>query len=124
MGERGFTLIELLVVLLLVALLASLAAPEVSQSVVRAKESALRQDLYVMREAIDDYYADHGQYPVELSLLVEQRYLRRIPPDPITGSSTSWRLVVVDNEDGEQGIIDIRSGAEGRSIDETAYNEW
>lgn len=124
MNERGFTLIELLVVLLLVALLASLAAPQVSNSVLKAKESALQQDLYVIRKALDDYYADYRQYPTELSLLVEKRYIRKIPVDPLTGSSKRWQLVYTDNDSGERGIIDIRSSAEGKSINETAYNEW
>ena len=124
MTARGFTLIELLVVLLLVALLASLAAPEVSNSVLKAKESALQQDLYVIRKAIDDYYADYQQYPIELSVLVEKRYIRKIPVDPLTGSSTSWQLVYTDNDSNEQGIIDIHSSADGNSINETAYNDW
>lgn len=121
MRARGFTLIELLLVLTLVALLASLAAPVVSQSVVRAKESVLREDLFVMRKALDDYYADTGTYASELAVLVEKRYLRRLPVDPFTERSDSW--VAVAAEEGE-GVADVRSGTEATSAQGVPYAEW
>lgn len=124
MKTRGFTLMELLLVLALVALLASLAAPMVSNSIVRARESALKEDLYIMRKAIDDYYADVGAYPNELSLLVEKRYLRRIPADPFTDRSDSWVLVRDDSEGSSNGIMDVLSGAEGEAQSGGPYREW
>lgn len=123
MRHRGFTLIELLLVLTIVALLASLVAPTLTRSIHRAKESALKEDLYVMRKALDDYYADHGRYPQELALLEEKRYLRRIPDDPLTGRADTWRLVRED-KDREPGIIDVRSGSTESDKDGNAYGEW
>lgn len=121
---RGFTLMELLLVLALVALLASLSAPMVNNSIVRARESALKEDLYIMRKAIDDYYADVGAYPNELSLLVEKRYLRRIPTDPFTDRTDSWVLVRDESEGSSNGIMDVLSGAEGEGQAGGPYREW
>jgi len=125
---RGFTLIELLLVLTLVALLASLVTPVVTGSISRAKESTLREDLYVLRKAIDDFHGDHGRYPTELAQLVEKRYVRKIPSDPFTGKPDTWVLVRKDGppEFGASaaGIIDVRSGATESSSDGTAYKEW
>lgn len=121
---RGFTLMELLLVLALVALLASLSAPMVNNSIVRARESALKEDLYIMRKAIDDYYADVGAYPNELSVLVEKRYLRRIPTDPFTDRADSWVLVRDDSEGSSNGIMDVLSGAEGEAQSGDPYREW
>jgi general secretion pathway protein G len=124
---RAFTLIELLLVLFLVAILASLVAPVVTGSIGRAKESALREDLYLLRKGIDDYHADHGAYPAEIDKLVEKRYLRKIPVDPITGKQDTWIFV---REDGTLGnnkgntIIDVHSGSEDRASDGSAYKEW
>ena len=124
MKKRGFTLMELLLVLALVALLASLAAPMVNNSIVRARESALKEDLYLMRKAIDDDYADVGAYPNELSQLVEKRYLRRIPTDPFTDRADSWVLVRDDSEGSSNGIMDVLSGAEGEAQSGGPYREW
>lgn len=107
---RGFSLIELLVVLALVALLAAIVAPTSGSSVARAKEAALREDLYVLRKAIDDFYADKGSYPTQLDQLVEARYLRSIPPDPISGEA--W---IVQRDTTGQGIADVQSSAPGIS---------
>lgn len=125
-GQAGFTLIELLLVLLLVALLVSLVAPVVTGSVQRAKESTLKENLYVMRKAIDDYYADRGAYPPDLDELVKKQYLRKIPKDPITDNKDSWVLVrsESDGKDGQEGIIDIRSGSDDKGIDGTAFKDW
>ncbi len=122
----GFTLIELLFVLLIVALLASLVAPVVTNSIGRAKESTLKEDLKVMRKAIDDYYADTGKYPAELNDLVTKRYLRKIPVDPVTESRDTWKLVQAeDSKTGAaQGIIDVHSGSEEKASDETYYKDW
>jgi general secretion pathway protein G len=115
-------LVELLLVLFLVALLASLVAPVATKSVDQAKESALKQDLQVLRKAIDDYYANTGKYPQNLSELVEKRYIRRVPVDPLTERETSW----VENraEESGGGIRDVHSGAEGNASDGKPYHDW
>ena len=120
--SSGFTLVELLVVLLLIALLASLAMPVATRSVDQAKESALKQDLHVMRKAIDDYYANTGHYPQNLAQLVEKRYIRRIPIDPISEKTGSWTETRADEQGG--GISDVHSGAEGNASDGRPYRDW
>lgn len=119
---KGFTLVELLLVLVLVALLASLAMPVATRSVDQAKESALKEDLHVLRKAIDDYYANTGHYPQNLSQLVEKRYIRRVPVDPLTGRAEGW--VEIRTDDLEGGISDIHSGAEGNASDGKPYRDW
>lgn len=121
--NSGFTLIELMVVLAIIATLLSLIAPRYFHSVDKSKEAALRADLNGMRDAIDKYYGDLGKYPATLDDLVARRYLRKIPPDPITGSDKTWILIPPD--DLEKGAIyDVRSGAEGVAQDGTSYGEW
>ncbi len=115
----GFTLVELMVVLVLIVILASLAAPLVTSSIQRGREAVLREDLLVMRKAIDDYYADTGNYPEDVKQLVEKRYLRKIPVDPLTERSDTWREVRDD-----AGIVDIKSGADGKSANDESYSEW
>lgn len=125
--QGGFTLIELMLVLLLLALLVSLAVPVVTGGIQYAKESTLKEDVYAMRKAIDDFYADTGAYPQELEDLVNKRYLRRIPIDPITERRDTWTLVRAE-EEGESasagGIVDVYSGAEEKASDGTHYKEW
>ena len=118
--RRGFTLIELLVVLALVSILAAIVAPMVGSSITRAKESALRENLYLLRKTIDDFYADKGRYPETLSVLVEQRYVRSIPVDPVTESE--WALVYSSGE--PRGIVDIHTMSEQISHDGSAYASW
>lgn len=121
----GFTLMELLVVLTLIAVLASLVAPVVSGSILRAKESTLKENLLILRKAIDDYYADNARYPESLGILVEKRYVRKIPVDPFTERGDSWVEVRDDSADVKQpGIVDVHSGAEEKSSDGEAYREW
>jgi general secretion pathway protein G len=122
---RGHTLIELLLALFILALLASLVAPMVTGGIQRAKESALKEDLYRMRKAIDYYYADTYGYPAELQELVKKRYLRSVPVDPLTDSRESWRLVrSEEGGDEPEGIVDIRSGSDDVDGDGVAYAEW
>lgn len=118
----GFTLIELLVVLSVIALLLTLAAPRYFQHVDRSKEAVLKENLATVRDAIDQYHADTGHWPEDLSSLVERRYLRAVPKDPVTDSSQTWQEVPA--KDGEAGIQDIRSGAEGTGADGSPYAEW
>lgn len=119
--NSGFTLIELLVVLSLVALMASLATPVVYKSVVRAKESALKETLQVSRSALDDFFSDKGQYPSSLSELVENKYLRSEPYDPIVESSSEW---VLEQSYDRQGIVDISSSSNQEALDGSLYSEW
>ena len=126
MRTRGFTLMELLLVMLLLALLASLAAPVVTGGIQRARESTLKEDLYTLRRAIDDYYADTGAYPPELEELVKKRYLRRIPPDPLTEKRDTWVLVRSEDDRAGKasGILDIRSGSQERANDGSYFKDW
>lgn len=120
---RGFTLVELLVVLAIIATLLSVAAPRYTGSVDKAKEAVLKENLATLREAIDKFAGDTGKYPATLDDLVTKRYLRRIPLDPITDSSTTW--VVVPPTDPQKGaIFDVKSGASGKSRDGTVFGDW
>lgn len=120
--SRGFTLVELLLVLFVIALLASLVAPVVTGSIQRARESSLKEDLHVMRKAIDDFYSDTGRYPESLAQLVEKRYLRKVPADPMTDKVETW--IVVNGEGKDTGVMDVRSGSEEKSPDGVPYRDW
>lgn len=119
----GFTLIELLVVLAIIATLLAIAAPRYFRSVDHSKEVALKQSLAVMRDAIDKFHGDQGVYPESLEVLVEKRYLRSIPVDPITESATTWQITA-PAEQNKGKVYDVKSGAEGRAANGTAYKEW
>jgi len=122
---KGFTLIELIVVMAIVALLAGIAAPRYFASVDRAKVSALRSSLAVMRDALDKYAADKGRYPDTLAQLVQDRYLRQVPEDPLTGSAQSWVTLPPPPEADLGGrVADVRSGAAGRAADGSLYADW
>ena len=122
--QRGFTLIELLIVMAIIATLLSIAAPRYLRSVDDARESALKSNLAEMREAIDHYHADLGLYPKALPDLVEKRYLRAIPVDPITDSAQSWQLLPVPGSEDAGAVYDVRSGAPGTSRLGDAYANW
>ena len=119
----GFTLVELLVVLAILAMLLTLAVPKYFSSIERAKEAALKQDLNTLRESIDKFYADTGQYPKILDDLVEKKYIRKVPVDHITESTTTW-LLVAPEPPLEGDIADIHSGALGTAKDGTKYADW
>lgn len=121
--QRAFTLIELLVVFAIIATLLSLVAPRYFKSIDRAKEVALQENLSTLRDALDKYYDDKGQYPSALEDLVSTRYLRRIPVDPLTNSSTSW-IVVPPHDANKGGIFDVKSGAIGNSVAGAPYSEF
>ncbi len=119
----GFTLIELLVVMAIIATLLSIVAPRYFQSIEKAKEAVLKQDLAIMRDAIDQFYSDIGNYPLDLEELVDRRYLRRLPVDPFTDSDTTWIEVPPQNEE-EEGVYDVHSGYTGIAMDGSYYEEW
>ncbi len=121
--HNAFTLIELLVVMAIIATLLSIAVPRYFHSLEKSKEAILKEDLNIMRDAIDKYYGDKGKYPDALEDLVSKKYIRKIPPDPITESETTW--VIIPPEDAEKGgVYDIQSGAPGNSRDGSPYNTW
>ncbi|HEX9180796.1 MAG TPA: prepilin-type N-terminal cleavage/methylation domain-containing protein [Burkholderiales bacterium] len=122
-ASPGFTLVELLVVMSIIALLLALAAPRYFKSVTRAEETVLKENLTLVRDALDKFYADTGKYPPDLEELVKKRYLRKVPEDPITGSAATWILVPPDNPE-KGGVYDIHSGAPGNSLSGTPYLEW
>ena len=121
-GCPGFTLIELLVVMAIIATLLSIVVPRYFNSLDRSKEVVLRQDLIIMRDAIDKFYNDTGKYPRELMELVEKRYLRTIPVDPLTESAETWIVVPSTSEEG--GVYDVRSGSPEQAKDGTFYEAW
>jgi general secretion pathway protein G len=126
--QSGFTLIELLVVLSLISILAAMGMVQHRNSVLRAQEATLKTDLFHMRDAIDQYFADKGKYPSALDALVTDNYLRKIPEDPITRSTESWQTVPAEpdpsNPSAEPGIYDVKSGAPGTALDGTNYTDW
>jgi general secretion pathway protein G len=119
----GFTLIELLVVMAIIALLLSIAVPRYWHSTDKAKEVVLKENLAQMRMAIDQYHADRGKYPDRLEDLVERKYLRNMPRDPIAESSESW-IIVAPPDPNSGGVYDVKSGAQGNSIDGRSFSEW
>jgi general secretion pathway protein G len=123
MRARGFTLIELLVVLAIIATLLTIALPRYFSSVEKSKEAVLRENLYVTRDAIGKYYSDKGKYPESIEALVTEKYLRGIPTDPVTDSTTTW--VILPPEDPKKGAVyDVKSGAPGKASDGTLFSEW
>jgi general secretion pathway protein G len=126
--ERGFTLVELLIVISLISILAAMGLVQYRNSVVSTKESVLHTDLFRMRDAIDQYYADKGKYPSALDSLVSEGYMRKIPEDPITKSADSWTTVPAEpdpnNPSAEAGVYDVKSGAQGTALDGTNYTDW
>ena len=120
---QGFTLIELLVVLSIIALLLTLAVPRYFNSIDVSKEAVLRENLHLVRETIDKFYADKGRYPESLDELVSEKYLRSLPYDPITGSSTTWLLIAPDSAGVGGGVYDLKSGADGATRDGQPFTE-
>jgi general secretion pathway protein G len=121
--RRGFTLIELLVVMAIVALLLSIAVPRYYGSLDKSKEAVLKENLFQLRDAIGKYHADKGKYPESLEALATDKYLRRVPLDPITDSTATW-VVVPPPDPQKTGVYDVKSGAPGKAIDGTEYAQW
>lgn len=126
--QRGFTLIELMVVISLIVILATIGLSQYRNSVIRAQEAVLKEDLFRMRDAIDQYYADKSEYPESLESLVSSGYLRSLPEDPLTRSATTWQTIeaepTLDDPLGALGVYDVKSGAEGVALDGTNYADW
>jgi general secretion pathway protein G len=121
--RRGFTLIELLVVLSIVAMLLTLALPRYFSSIDKSKEAVLKENLNQMRDAISRYYADKGKYPESLDALAADKYLRKVPLDPITESTATW-LIVQPEDPQKGGVYDVKSGAPGKSKDGVEFSQW
>ena len=127
--QAGFTIIELLVVVSIIVILAGLAMAQYRNSVTRAEESVLHTDLFRMRDALDQYYADKQQYAPTLDALVTEGYLRQIPKDPFTGSIDTWQPVQAEpdpnNPAAEPGIYNVKSGSDRMALDGTSrYADW
>lgn len=124
----GFTLIELLVVMSLIVILAGIGLVVHANSQTRAKEAVLKEDLFRLRDAIDQYYADKNTYPPALDSLVSEKYLRAIPQDPFTNSATTWQVTMSEidplNPSASPGVFDVKSGSQGRALDGTMYADW
>lgn len=136
--ESGFTLIEMLIVVAVIGILATMAVVQLRQTPQRAKEAALKENLYVMRNVIDQYFTDKGKYPESLQALVDDGYIRKIPMDPMTQSDSSW----VETQAGGQGtsgggggadatdpaeqsgVADVHSGSDGTALDGSLYKDW
>jgi len=127
-SEAGFTLIELLIVIAIIGIISGIAAAQMRTAPIRAKEAVLKEDLFALRDVIDQYFADKGKYPESLDTLIEDGYLRKIPVDPFTQSADSWETVQAEATDedteGAGGIIDVKSGADGTALDGTRYQDW
>lgn len=125
--RRGFTLIELMMVAFIVSVLAGIALPQYKNAIIHSKEAVLRENLFRFRDLIDQYQADKGKYPASLEALVEEGYLRKLPPDPMTGQ-TDWQTVLAeldpDNPGEAPGIYEVKSSSPGVSLAGTPYNEW
>jgi general secretion pathway protein G len=127
-SDGGWTLIELMVVIALIMILATMALVQYRNSVTAAKEATLKGQLFIMRESIDQYYADKGKYPDSLQTLVSESYLRSMPRDPFTNSSDTWQTVPAEPESGATtaaaGIFDVKSGSEGTGLDGSRHADW
>ena len=124
--SNGYTLLELMIVVAIAGILITLAVPTFQQSALKAREAALKQNLFTIRAVLDQHYADQGAYPQSLSAIVEAGYLREIPMDPFTKSADTWELVFEDTvgQDEVAGIFNIHSGSDLVSLSGTPYKEW
>jgi general secretion pathway protein G len=127
-ADRGFTMVELLVVISIIVILAAMGMAQYRNSVIRAREAVLKEDLFRMRDAIDQYYADKMKYPTGLEDLVTDGYLRELPVDPFTNSKDTWQAVNaepnVNDTTSQPGIYDVKSGSTETSMDGTPYSDW
>lgn len=126
--RRGFTMIELMVVMAIISVLLAIALPIYQKSIIRAKESVLRNNLFTLRTMIDEYSVDKQEAPQSLQDLVTNGYLRQVPEDPMTGSNQTWKLTMEDTpiagSSAAPGIFQVNSGSDKTSLEGTAYAEW
>jgi general secretion pathway protein G len=127
-SERGWTLIEMVVVMALIVILAGLATAQYMGAVTRSREAVLSEDLFRMRDAIDQYYADKNRYPADLAALVSDGYMREVPRDPFTESADTWQTTPADpdptNPNAPPGIYNVKSGSDRTAINGTQYSDW
>jgi general secretion pathway protein G len=127
-GKGGWTLIELVIVMAIITVLAALATVGARNAVMLSREATLKEDLFRMRDAIDQYYADKGKYPSDLQALVTDQYMREVPVDPISRSRDTWQTIPAEpdpnNPSADPGIFNVKSGAEGISLQRQAYAEF
>ena len=126
-GQGGWTLVELTIVISLITVLAAIALVGYRNAITVSREAVLKEDLFLMRNAIDQYYADRGEYPSTLENLVTDGYLRTIPEDPLTGSAETWQTELAELDPADpfaQGIYDVKSSAEGVALNGTLYADW
>lgn len=127
-SRRGFTMIELMIVMAVIAILVGMAVPYYNKTLIRSKESLLKNNLFTMRTVIDEYTIDKGKAPQTLQDLVSEGYLRSVPVDPMTGSEQTWRIVMEDAltsvNQTEPGIFDVHSGSDKVGLDGTPYADW
>src|SRR5262252_8635894 len=125
--DRGFTIIELLVVLSIIVILSTMGMAQYRTSVIRSREAVLKEDLFRMNDAIDQYYADRGQYPATLDALVSEGYMRKIPIDPLTNQA-DWQTVPSEpdpnNPTATPGIYTVKSASDATALDGTKYSDW
>ena len=127
-SQRGFTLIELMIVMTVIGILASIAVPHYQRNLIKAREAVLMEDLYLMRRAIDAYFADHISYPESLDDLVANKYIRDIPRDPFTQATDTWEEVPptpsIEGEMAEGGLEDVHSGDDRVGLNGVPYRDW
>ncbi len=127
-GKAGYTLIEILIVMTIISVLVAIAVPIYQKSILRSKESVLKNNLFTLRTVIDEYTFDKQKAPQSLDDLVTEGYLREIPMDPITGSNQTWHIIMEDAltsvDQTQPGIYDVRSGSDQKSLEGTPYSEW
>ena len=124
----GFTLMEMMIVMVLIVILAGIGLTMYGNTVQRAKEATLKEDLFRMRDAIDQYYADKNKYPANLEALVSEKYLRAVPDDPFTGTADTWQTTASEPDPGnpslDSGISNVKSGSEQTGLDGSRYADW
>jgi general secretion pathway protein G len=127
-GLRGFTFVELMVVVTIIVILITIAIPVYQKSIIRTKESVLRNNLFTLRQVIDNYTYDKQKAPQSLQDLVSEGYLREVPLDPMTGTNETWKTVLEDPtqavDQNNPGIFDVKSGSDKSSLDGSAYSDW